>query len=283
MEVAYFKYSLTPRIQLNRFGKSDVRSGVLLRIDRDYFLDYHPWSEFGDIGIHELLELLKKSHELPPYLATVLVLEKNRESILTKPFFNHDLTETPGRHYSGCIKIKYLNDLNLLKTTINNTESNSIRIDFNNALTPASFLRFYSELSDKLRQRIEYFEDPFPMDTKGLDTTLFANIPLACDRNKFNSDLCKYNIFKPNADCNPLDGITQVFSSYMGHDLGRYHAYLSLMKYGDLKLHHGIDTPNIYHEQLNFFNNKDGQLMINTDLVNKIYSELHELEWHGLI
>ena len=39
----------------------------------------------------------------------------------------------------------------------------------------------------------------------------------------------------------------------MGHDLGRFHAYLACLRYADLTQFHGIDTPGIYQQQIDIF------------------------------
>jgi len=68
----------------------------------------------------------------------------------------------------------------------------------------------------------------------------------------------------------------------MGHDLGRYHCYLSLMEYGNLDLFHGIDTPGMYKNQKSLFIKEGNKLVPNKKEIEQMYKELEEMTWIDL-
>lgn len=276
MDIDYSLFTLNPRRKLNRFD-TNKREGVYLRIDKKYYVEYFPWQEFGDSSVHQFLGDVRKSKKLPNYLLQLLNLEKCKDRIQHLDFYNHKFD---GVANGTVCKLKYKNDLSLLNHEIKKNEG-KVRIDFNNGLSQNAYWKWESELSDSIKKKIEYIEDPFVIENKLL---LSSSIPFACDRNKWIDCVYEFKILKPNIDEYEDCYEKIIFSSYMGGDLGRYHCYLALMKWGNLNFYHGIDTPNIYDEQLPLFvDQKDGRLSLDKFILEEIYNSLREREWISLI
>lgn len=280
MEIAYSRYKRRPKRQLNRF-EHKIRMGTLLRVDQQYFLDYFPWQEFGDKTVEELLEDLRSQRKLPDFLLRDLSVEKRRQEIFHKSFLNHRLNGN-----RAVIKLKYLGDLDQTAKSCNTSLASKIRIDFNSGPTLEGIKSFWKSLQDP--QKIDYLEDPCPNGQDQWGELSALGIPLACDRECSNEKSLMYNVFKPNRDeWLELANRINIFSSYMGHELGMYHSYLHLMDKGDLALYHGIVTSEIYQEQREIFEEvlggTDGEFKILKKAVESMYREFEDLEWISLI
>ena len=68
----------------------------------------------------------------------------------------------------------------------------------------------------------------------------------------------------------------------MGHDLGRFQAYLELMKLGDLDLYHGIDTPDIYENQLELFESDGVKTYLIESVLDNLLDQLSSYEWEEI-
>jgi hypothetical protein len=255
----------------------ELRKGVFLRLDEKYYMDYHPWEEFGDLSRADFLTSISNSGP-DTKTSELFELDKTRHEVHHRPFRNHGLNHLEGG--IGKFKISCPSEIeNILKRYGN---SNVYRFDLNNGSSFSELKFTWDKLTDTQKHQIEYIEDPFPYNDHWRELFDFG-VPLACDRNEFNVGVCDYQIFKPNVDTFLLNSSKKVFSSYMGEDLGRYHAYLSLMLNGDLNLIHGINTPNLFRDQLQLFKVDSGLLNIDISAVNTIYKKFGDLEWINLI
>lgn len=284
MQIDFCIYHLQPLKTLNRFSSS-IRRGVFLRIGKKFFLDYHPWKEFGDISVEEMLKCIKESRKLPGFLEQLLALEQDRFNTIDLPFLNHSLDLAEEKQILGedRVKLKYLGDLEELRSCLLKNRSRTLRVDFNNALSETEFIGFWESLPLEVQNAIEFFEDPVPLVGDNWKKFINLGIPLACDRNFFNELHFDFKIFKPNIErYQPLEKPI-IFSSYMGHDLGRYQCYLSLMNRADLKLFHGVDTPCLYSEQIDLFARDGNFLKLNKRSRDVMYKKLKGLEWNSLI
>lgn len=275
MKIDYSLYHLLPLKQLNNFSSLQQRFGVYLKINDVFFLDYHPWEEFGDLSVSDFLLSLKQNG-LSEHLHSLLQLEMNKDLIVNHPFKNTSLNQK-------IVKIKVLQDLSTLAEQLNLLdETKKYRFDFNNKFTLEEILLFWDALSYTNKSKIDYFEDPCTNENDCWSKLKHHGIPLACDRNPKSSTYYDVEVFKPNAEPFQKNSRPQIFSSYMGGDLGRFHAYLSLMHFGDLNLYHGIDTPNIYNNQLELFKMDAEFFYINHTAVIQMYQQLKELSWSAL-
>lgn len=286
MKIDYSQYERTPLMKLNRF-EHKVREGILFRINDEFYLDYHPWCEFGDISTDEMLYYLQDKQELPVFLQQDLDLEIRKNSINKTSFKNHFFGH--GDHLNhemkSIVKLKFINDINQIILDINNSIKLGffIRVDFNNGLDPESCLKIWRNISKK--EAIDYFEDPYEFQIDGWLPLKNEGVPLASDRNPYDKTICTYKIVKANRDIitQGIDKKKSIFSSYMGHELGMYHCYLNLMENGSLSLIHGIYTPQLYKEQREIFYKNKSNIMFDENAVKTMYDELRERTWINLI
>jgi|LULF01.1.fsa_nt_gb hypothetical protein len=283
MQIDYSLFELKPITQLNRLKRKKFQ-GVFFRVEKKFYLEYFPWEEFGDHSCDYVLDSIKRTKKLPPVLNQQLRLEKDQKDIEKKVFKNHLLVKPHEsiQMISGVYKVKYLGELNVLSKFISSLNG-KVRLDFNNALDEKTFLLFWNSLSVGDKEKIEFVEDPCCFSYKVWSKFDSAGVPLANDFNPYQATICRFTVFKPNRN-EFLPRKNQIFSSYMGAELGQYHAYLALMLWGDTSLYHGIVTNDIYSNQLNLFKKQDEQLYsLQHNLVEKMYSQLEEREWKNLI
>ncbi len=278
MGLEYFKYTLHSKSKLNPFDNR-LREGVLFKLD-DAYCDYCPWEIFGDMGVDSLLAHIKSDGELPPVLQKQINLDRNRRKKEELPFLNHGFNSSA----SPVIKFKIQSFLESLES-LDLDKVQRIRIDFNNTYSFQQVVKFWEDLSELIKSKIEFLEDPCPYTEQEWGELSSMGIPLALDRNQLGSNVLsiEYGIYKPNIDVSPGSFNKVVFSSYMGHDLGRYHCYLELLEKGDLELYHGINTPNLFHEQLELFHCVNGHCRPNLSAIELMYKNLEELTWKKLI
>jgi hypothetical protein len=282
MDIKISKYILTPKHPLNRFTVLE-HSGVLFQIDNNHFVDYFPWEQFGDLSVDELLDqIVVNGGELPSFLNQCVNLDKERYEIDYWDFLNHELYQNTSPIESSIIKIKYINDFHQINEILRSSKAR-LRIDFNNGGSLDSIVEWWKTLTPSQKLKVDYLEDPIEYNHEKYLELKKCGIKLACDRNNFDDRTFDFKVIKPNVDL--VDGPSHegIFSSYMGHDLGRFHSFLSLMKWGNLNLAHGINTPNIYNEQLNLFTNKGLHTSLSPLEVKRMYERIRGREWKTLM
>jgi hypothetical protein len=277
MTIDYCLYELTPMMSLNSFSRMDIRKGVFLKRDDGTFVDYHPWIEFGDPSRQDFLTSIL-NFGLDEKTRCLFDLDGKRREIHSKKFKNHGLNNPIGGY--GKFKISCPSEIKHILKRYRNQDV--FRFDLNNNSSYSEVMHAWNGLESREKEAIEYIEDPYLGDLSWGD--LESNgVPLACDRNELSTPGWKFQIFKPNVDLVKKENCSQIYSSYMGADLGRYHSYLELMLYGDLELVHGIDTPNIFRGQNQMFAGQSGTLEISNSAVTEMYLRLSRLEWTNLI
>lgn len=270
----FHRYKLFSVGSLNRFsdGKS-AREGIIFW-DGDAFFDYHPWIEFGDLPVDEFLNDVRMRGP-SRVMSKHFSLWRERSTLDYVGFFNHSLNA------SGEVsKIKFRQGMDL-PSLIKEFGCQKIRIDFNNMLDIEETKSLWASLDTEIKHKIEYFEDPCP-EIEQWKQLKQLGIPLACDRNTAELSSFDFNIYKPNVDIKPVEGKRNIFSSYMGHDLGRFQAYLELMKSGDLDLYHGIDTPAIYENQLVLFESDGRKTFLIESVLNKLLDQVSSYDWEEI-
>ncbi len=277
MEIEYSIMKLRPKKRLNRlsFGEREV---LFFRVNRNFYLEYAPWIEFGDISCEQMLNQIRVTKELPLFLLKTLKLEESN-NIDHKKFKNHKFG-VGDQAYSR--KIKFNGSFEDLKKDLFKS-GGTFRIDFNNGSSVQALSSFLKSNSRELNERIEFLEDPFTLNGESEKFILDYGIKIAADRNQFFHPLHAFNIYKPNIEYNDNTFDYSIFSSYMGSDLGRYHCYLHLMSYGNLDLIHGINTPDLFDDQVCLFKDEgECNLSLNTTSIDIIYKKLEKLEWINL-
>ncbi len=274
MEIEYHYFSWNFLSAPNLFNTQKSKSGLLFRIDKKYFLSYCPWEQFGDESLDEVLNSIRAKKKKPIWFENQLALSKIAENIVDRPFKNHDLNEGN----SSVVKIKADSDFDLLIKKIDKSVSKGqrVRIDFNNLLNKEDFEAFEKKMPSNLIDKIDYIEDPYPVEK---DESYNTDISIACDRNPRVTDIA---IYKPAVDEIVETKKRIIYSSYMGHDLERYYCYIDLMLNGDLNEWHGIDTPSLYKEQKKIFLKEGDYCRVNRKEVETLFTEMENIQWTSI-
>jgi hypothetical protein len=235
----------------------------------EHFADYFPHEALGDIPVELFLEKFKyQDNEYEQKIFHLLLNEERLRSQKLKPFQNHQLWDGKKEFNSEVIKYK-LKDPEDFRFIQALEGKRRVRLDANGLFNKSSFDTFQNKIPKDLLPFIDYLEDPMPeLDWK--DST----IPLAQDFIK--GDPHQYLIHKPNARFLPETEKKVIFSSYMGSDLGVWHAYCELLEKGDLKEVHGIITQGLYNEEK--FRFLSG-FSPDTRSIQTLYEELSAAKW----
>src|SRR5690606_14361353 len=122
------------------------------------------------------------------------------------------------------------------------------------------------KIDPNLLAQIEYVEDPYQGDWK-----LSTPVQLASDYIA-NPDY-QIKIYKSNREFLPKSLRPNIFSSYMGSQLGQWHTYTELMTSGDLSLYHGVHIENFYQQDI-FNQTAVDTFMPDKPKVKALYDEL---------
>jgi hypothetical protein len=267
MNVYFSPYKLTSRKAANRLSSAGVKQGVLLRVKMrftDHFADYFPHEELGDKPIDHFLEVFKYQQQEHERKIFYFLLEDERlRSQKLRPHLNHQLWDGHEELRSPVVKykIRHHEDFGFIPAL---KKKYRLRLDANGLFNRDTLERFQQQIPQDLLPFIDYLEDP--MQDKDWGGQL---LPLAQDF--IRGEPASVVIHKPNSRFYPTTDKRIIFSSYMGGDLGRWHAYCELLERGELKEYHGINTPGLYAEE------KLDLTQIKT--VEEMYQDLHHLEW----
>jgi len=250
MQIFYSLYELTPKKNLNRLSSLKKKKGVYLKIRKrhtNHFADFFPHIELGD---EELESLLRTQ--------------------IFRSFFNHQLWDGKSSLYENVCKYKLQapDDFSFLKIQDKNI---TLRLDANGCFSLDSFSIFLSQIPKEFLSRIEYIEDPMPHHP-------WPSSPIPWAEDFIKDETAEIIIHKPNARFIKKDK-KNIFSSYLGSDLGLWHSYLELLKEGDLKLYHGIKTHGFFEEERNIFSSSN---LPQLDVLKSYYLELENQPWKSL-
>ncbi len=293
MKLSYTFSTLTPLVKLNRVHQAkQVRTGILVRGESEEgvgYFEYFPWEQFGDIDENKFLEEIKKidsttRKRVESHIETVATFLRDQKDAT---FNNHQLiyphTEVNEIH-SPIVKIKYLGSLTHLTQSIyriHNT-GKKIRVDFNFALTLNELTEFLTSI-EEIATSIDFIEDPIKFSEE--DYALLAAwkdfIRIDIPFNQSGNDCGLDRVYKPTVNPILIDQIKEndIFSSYMGHPIGKILCTALLFKYGTPTLFHGIDTPPLYEGETPLFTRDDGKLSLQWEKVKQLVDELEGLEW----
>lgn len=267
MNVFYRPYKLTPLKALNRFSSQGIRSGVHLKVKKrftEHFADYFPHEILGDRPVELFLEKFKfQENEYSQKVFYFLLNEEKIRSQRPRPYQNHQLWNGQEAITTPVVKYKLRDekDFTFLKAL---EKKHRMRLDANGLFGQESIKEFINQIPKELLVHIEYLEDPL------IDKD-WSNISLPLARDFIDGDPFKVLIHKPNCRFLKKTEKKVVFSSYMGSDLGRWHAYCELLEKGDLSEFHGINTPGLYAEERTN--------LLNEESVLDLYNELSFGEW----
>jgi hypothetical protein len=279
MKIFYSPYQITPKRLANRLGSMKPRAGVFIKgeINRQIiFADYFPHIPLGDRSVDEFLSEFKfQEDEYDQKVFNLLLKDKEFQKIAPKAIKNHQLWSGSEQITSSVIKYKMLTplDKNFLTPLKNGVR---LRLDFNGIFKRDEYFNFFKDIPEKYFSLIDYIEDP-------LSELNWDNLPIPSAMDFIEGSSYDFYIHKPNCEFLPQIDIPIIFSSYLGHNLGRWHSYCELIRQGDLKMTHGIYTPGFYEEEENFFTgNYDSSFIANRQRVNKIYQKVSDLNWKRL-
>jgi hypothetical protein len=246
MEIFFSRYILRPKRKANHSSNLDPRIGVILRSSKsDYEMaDYFPHENFGDQAVERFLENFPSPDNLH-HQSILKQLYTKRTPLPLVPFLNHQLWIEGSKVESPVIKIKLMNIDDPLSTKV--LESNCrMRLDANGIFKDNELLKFLSRLNIQQISRIEYIEDP-------MKTLNWENIPIPTARDFINGSPFQEMIYKPNRCHYPNLYRDSIFSGYMGGPLGTIQTYKELIQRGNLKLYHGLLTPDLYENEDQLF------------------------------
>ena len=274
MRIYISRYNRTPFQKLNRLSNRTIKKGVLLRTDKMGFADYFPHTELGDEDVEAFI---KRFHSLksPRHLKILNILEKESSLSTNTAFRNHQLVMENDQDIILPVvkyKIKHMRDYDFMKF-----DFHKIRLDANGLFPDAESVNLYLEsIPSIVKNKIEYIEDPTPFPD-------WNNINHACAKDLIQGKHFNYLIYKPDlSSLEHFDGPV-IFSSYLGHDLGLWHAYEELISKGDLELVHGLVAKDVYQEDLGLFDHlHEDYFRPNSDRVKRLFEEINLMEWEYL-
>lgn len=279
MKVLYSPYSLTPLKKANRLSSMDKKGGVYLKAqlgDKVLFADYFPHLPLGDRGCDQFLEEFKfQEDEYDRKVFDLLLRDHQFQKITPKKFFNHQLWSGFEEVSANIVKYKLQhsqdrNFLTLLERGIR------VRLDANALFDRKGFFEFFDSIPEKYHSLINYIEDP-------LISKDWSDLILPTARDFIKGEPFDYQIYKPNKEFKPASDCICIYSSYLGGDLGRWHAHCELIENGNFAYIHGIVSEGYFEEEISFHkgNYKDG-FMADMDAANKIYHEVNGMNWKVL-
>lgn len=263
MRMWYAAYQLNFRKPLG-LAKMKERFGALLKIetvDGFGYADLHPWTELGDEDLQTQLRriaeaeptaLARCSLEFAKADARMRAAGKNAVDGITR-INNHYLVNSnlDGRHGAAVLlaavneaaalgfqtlKLKVAVDVERELSSLNEAASElsnfALRLDANARFTSTTCREFVARLDSRLREKIEFIEDPVPWsESPWRDLQSAIGIDLAVDRAQPFQDEIGYRvrIVKPAVDSRVSFWPRQqqpapwrvVFTSYLDHPLGQ--------------------------------------------------------------
>ncbi len=186
-DIHFHPYTLYSRGSLNAVSLRRDFHGALIRVEGGVGC-LHPWPEFGDAPIEEQLDLLRtggtsKVIERALHMAAVDGDARRRGVSLFEGL------EIPPCHYSWdqnqpsppqmqrvlqvgghAIKTKGWQNVGEVLRWLDGFAARDpdgrirLRVDFNSCLEPRQFRNFMDWMSPRVRERLDFVEDPFPYD-----------------------------------------------------------------------------------------------------------------------
>jgi len=261
---------------VNRLSSIGKTSGVILKAilkDKILFADYYPHLPLGDRPLDLFLSEFKyQEHIYDQKVFDLLLKDHTFQSLDFKTFLNHELWD--GMKFPEALVVKYKlqgpDDQTFLPLL---SKGVRVRLDLNGLFTREEYLSFLKKIPDAYLPLIEYVEDP-------LKTTGWENLPLPSARDFISGTPFQFSIYKPNCEFKPNTDLPIIYSSYLGGNLGRWHAYCELINNGDLSLTHGIYTQGFYEEEILFFDGsyRNG-FKPNHFLVKSVYHQCAQAQW----
>jgi len=287
MRMHYTPYTLYPVGALSARAAAQPREGVLLRGDNGGYACLQSWPELGDSPLEYELDALREGSPLKLGARALKCIELDGEARakginlfegLTVPRSHATLTvsATPAQVYNlhqrgfrvGKIKVvpKLAATVERLTNLASMVPDWKWRVDFNSTLSLDEALQFWDMLSDAMKARIDFVEDPCYYDVQVWQTLQDAGMPLGYDMpvQEASSNIPArttkpmMRLVKP-ARHHSNSGLP-VFTTYLDHPLGQCWAAYNAAKFYTGKpeaevplcglVTHHVYRPNAFSEQL---------------------------------
>lgn len=248
-----WRYVLKSRAKLNAVSKRREFAGALIRVG-DGFGCLHPWPELGDPGLASLLRELKHDAVGDPLTKEAVkmaaideqgrrrgesmlekIADKIPESHATLPDCTSGAVGEAVRRGFSVIKIKGRRDYPELAGRMDEISRKwpdlRWRVDFNEVLSLQETLCFAQCMSDHVRTRLDFIEDPCPYERNAWDEIRrVTGLALAIDRNlagnRGSFDLVVLKPAREGITCHDDTRMRTVVTSNMDHPLGQCFAAL---------------------------------------------------------
>lgn len=276
MKVFYSPYTLTPLKRLNRLSSMEKKQGILLKAvlgHKVYFADYFPHLPLGDRGIDQFLTEFKfQKDTYDKKVFDLLLRDHGFQNMVPKKFFNHQLWSGSEDITANIVKYKILHaqDRNFM---IPLERGIRLRLDGNALFNRQGYFEFLKEIPEKYHSLINYIEDP-------LIEKDWSDLILPTARDFIHGEPYDYHIYKPNREFKPETDCICIYSSYLGGDFGRWHAYCELMENGNFAYIHGVISEGFFQEEKPFHvgSYKDG-FIADMKAVRNLYKKMSDLNW----
>lgn len=256
----YYEYSLIACGPLNAKAAEVCRKGALIKTDEGGVGCIHPWPELGDASLEEELAALRNGKPLALgkralECARVDGEARNKgKNLFDGLYIPPSHATLPSCVSPATIRImdmkgfkagKIKANPNLKAATERITMLASMvptwrwRLDFNGSLNDNEALKFWKDLPDHLKTRIDFIEDPCPFSQAGWERLVDAGMPLAFDMGTdterqpmLNLDLPLTRIVKPAREETPgMLYDPPVFTTVMDHPIGQLWAVYNAAYY----------------------------------------------------
>jgi O-succinylbenzoate synthase len=253
----YTPYTLYPVGALSARAAAQPREGVLLRGDNGGYACLQSWPELGDSPLEYELDALRDGTPLRLGERALKCIELDGEARangvslfegLTIPRSHATLTvsATPSQVYNlhqrgfrvGKIKVvpKLAATVERLTNLASMVPDWKWRVDFNCTLSLDAALKFWDMLSDAMKERIDFVEDPCYYDVETWQALQDAGMPLGYDMPVQNEAIIPARTTKPMmrlvkpARHHSNSGLP-VFTTYLDHPLGQCWAAYNAAKF----------------------------------------------------
>jgi hypothetical protein len=277
MNISFHKFYLTPLRAPNARETLAPREGVFLmgqRNDNLSFWEYFPHPELGDESVDDFLKDFAGAKSTPQKKAHLRLSMPLKNKLFTN-FLNHELFIKGSTPKASILKYKLADktDFDFLRLV---QAGHVIRLDANGIFTDETWSGFENQIPQKYFSQIEYIEDP-------LENCDWKVVRLPKARDFISGSPYQVKIYKPYREFYTTSAEQVIFSAPMGHVLGSYLTYLELLEHGDLKLYHGLLTPELYQEVPELFQgNFETGFNLKIKVLDDFLRELANKEWTNL-
>jgi O-succinylbenzoate synthase len=316
----FHPYTLYSRGALNAVSMRSEFHGALIRVEEGVGC-LHPWPEFGDAPNDEQLQLLRDGGTTRVIECALRMAAADGEARRRGVSLFADL-EIPPCHWSWdqnqpspgqmrrvvedgwrAIKTKGWGNVGEVLRWLDSFASKSagadvrLRVDFNSCLQPHQFRNFMDWMTPRVRERLDFVEDPFPYEPeRWAQMQERYGVTLALDKQlRGASEGFEVAVLKPGRrDWREItDGLPPqkrvVMTSAMDHAIGQsfaaWEAAVAWQELGDRMDLCGLSTEHLFAEDEFFarLKSRSGQLQVDREGTGLGFDdELRKLPWQRL-